>query len=73
MVILVGAPGSGKSTFCEHVMGSSLRPWTRICQVSFLISHTCLLICLNGFGLVSSSLILDVKLIISQFGVSGFC
>lgn len=32
MVILVGAPGSGKSTFCEHVMGSSLRPWTRICQ-----------------------------------------
>ncbi|KAJ6303469.1 hypothetical protein OIU77_017365 [Salix suchowensis] len=32
MVILVGAPGSGKSTFCERVMGSSLRPWTRICQ-----------------------------------------
>ncbi|KAJ6755701.1 APRATAXIN [Salix purpurea] len=32
MVILVGAPGSGKSTFCERVIGSSLRPWTRICQ-----------------------------------------
>ncbi|CAK7343852.1 unnamed protein product [Dovyalis caffra] len=32
MVILVGAPGSGKSTFSEHVMGSSSRPWTRICQ-----------------------------------------
>ncbi|XP_038906054.1 transcription factor bHLH140 isoform X2 [Benincasa hispida] len=32
MVILVGAPGSGKSTFCELVMGSSSRPWVRICQ-----------------------------------------
>ncbi|GMY25543.1 transcription factor bHLH140 [Fagus crenata] len=32
VVILVGAPGSGKSTFCEQVMGSSTRPWVRICQ-----------------------------------------
>lgn len=32
MVILVGAPGSGKSTFCELVMASSSRPWVRICQ-----------------------------------------
>ncbi|KAJ7950009.1 transcription factor bHLH [Quillaja saponaria] len=32
VVILVGAPGSGKSTFCEHVMRSSTRPWVRICQ-----------------------------------------
>ncbi|KAF2306426.1 hypothetical protein GH714_017973 [Hevea brasiliensis] len=32
VVILVGAPGSGKSTFCEHVMCSSSRPWVRICQ-----------------------------------------
>ncbi|KAK4582380.1 hypothetical protein RGQ29_025526 [Quercus rubra] len=32
VVILVGAPGSGKSTFCEQVMASSTRPWVRICQ-----------------------------------------
>ncbi|KAF7845305.1 Transcription factor bHLH140 [Senna tora] len=32
LVILVGAPGSGKSTFCEEVMRSSTRPWVRICQ-----------------------------------------
>ncbi|KAH9736664.1 transcription factor bHLH140 [Citrus sinensis] len=32
LVIMVGAPGSGKSTFCEHVMRSSARPWARICQ-----------------------------------------
>jgi aprataxin len=33
VVILVGAPGSGKSTFSEQVMSSSKRPWVRICQV----------------------------------------
>ncbi|CAN0927838.1 Transcription factor bHLH140 [Linum grandiflorum] len=33
VAILVGAPGSGKSTFCEHVMRSSTRSWTRVCQV----------------------------------------
>lgn len=33
VVILMGAPGSGKSTFCEHVMRSSTRPWVRVCQV----------------------------------------
>ncbi|XP_027334935.1 transcription factor bHLH140 isoform X2 [Abrus precatorius] len=32
LVILVGAPGSGKSTFCEDVMRSSTRPWVRVCQ-----------------------------------------
>ncbi|GAV73582.1 Macro domain-containing protein/DcpS_C domain-containing protein/AAA_33 domain-containing protein [Cephalotus follicularis] len=32
VVILIGAPGSGKSTFCEHVMRASTRPWARICQ-----------------------------------------
>lgn len=43
VVILVGAPGSGKSTFCEQVMASSTRPWVRICQVCFLCwSFSCL-------------------------------
>ncbi|KAL2337721.1 hypothetical protein Fmac_012167 [Flemingia macrophylla] len=32
LVILVGAPGSGKSTFCEEVIGASSRPWVRVCQ-----------------------------------------
>nr|VDD21478.1 unnamed protein product [Brassica rapa] len=32
VVLLVGPPGSGKSTFCESVMKSSHRPWSRICQ-----------------------------------------
>ncbi|KAJ4845470.1 hypothetical protein Tsubulata_033911 [Turnera subulata] len=32
VLILVGAPGSGKSTFCDNVMRSSSRPWVRICQ-----------------------------------------
>ncbi|KAI3781641.1 hypothetical protein L2E82_11661 [Cichorium intybus] len=32
VVILVGAPGSGKSTFCDHVMRVSTRPWVRVCQ-----------------------------------------
>ncbi|KAM1648688.1 hypothetical protein ACFX1Q_010680 [Malus domestica] len=31
VVILVGAPRSGKSTFCEHVMRST-RPWVCVCQ-----------------------------------------
>ena len=37
VAILVGAPGSGKSTFCENVMRASSRPWVRICQVSLFI------------------------------------
>ncbi|OIT21158.1 PREDICTED: transcription factor bHLH140 [Nicotiana attenuata] len=32
MVILMGAPGSGKSTFCDLVMRVSTRHWVRICQ-----------------------------------------
>ncbi|KAK8359859.1 hypothetical protein V6Z12_A04G123900 [Gossypium hirsutum] len=32
VAILVGAPGSGKSTFCENVMLASSRPWVRVCQ-----------------------------------------
>lgn len=32
VVILVGPPGSGKSTFCERVMQVSSLPWVRICQ-----------------------------------------
>lgn len=32
MVILVGAPGSGKSTFCQDVLKISNRPWVRVCQ-----------------------------------------
>nr|URM60674.1 APRATAXIN-like protein [Gymnema sylvestre] len=32
VVILVGAPGSGKSTFCDDIIRVSTRPWVRICQ-----------------------------------------
>ncbi|KAF3448118.1 hypothetical protein FNV43_RR08828 [Rhamnella rubrinervis] len=32
MVIMVGAPGSGKSTFCDQVMSLSTSPWIRVCQ-----------------------------------------
>lgn len=32
VVIMVGAPGSGKSTFCQQVIGLSTRPWLRVCQ-----------------------------------------
>ncbi|GLT92726.1 hypothetical protein SLE2022_105500 [Rubroshorea leprosula] len=32
VVVLVGAPGSGKSTFCENIMRSSSRSWARACQ-----------------------------------------
>ncbi|CAO2827081.1 unnamed protein product [Amaranthus hypochondriacus] len=32
IVIMVGAPGSGKSTFCDLVIGASSRCWVRICQ-----------------------------------------
>ncbi|GAB4857357.1 hypothetical protein Ancab_015265 [Ancistrocladus abbreviatus] len=32
IVILVGPPGSGKSTFCDNVMMGSSRSWVRICQ-----------------------------------------
>ncbi|KAK6943461.1 Aprataxin, C2HE/C2H2/C2HC zinc finger [Dillenia turbinata] len=31
-LLLVGAPGSGKSTFCDKVMLSASRPWVRVCQ-----------------------------------------
>lgn len=32
IVMLVGAPGSGKSTFCDNIIRGSSRPWARICQ-----------------------------------------
>jgi aprataxin len=32
VVLLIGPPGSGKSTFCDTAMRSSHRPWSRICQ-----------------------------------------
>ncbi|KAL0291675.1 UNVERIFIED_CONTAM: Transcription factor [Sesamum calycinum] len=32
VVVLVGLPGSGKSTFCDEVMRISSRPWARVCQ-----------------------------------------
>lgn len=40
VVLLVGPPGSGKSTFSESVMKSSHRPWSRICQVFLSLYHT---------------------------------
>ena len=45
VVILVGPPGSGKSTFCEEVMRLSTRQWVRICQVLFYNTT------LDGFNL----------------------
>lgn len=33
VVILVGAPGSGKTTFCNAVMSAARRAWVRVCQV----------------------------------------
>ncbi|KAH7677923.1 Aprataxin-like protein [Dioscorea alata] len=32
VVILIGAPGSGKTTFCNDVMSAAVRPWVRVCQ-----------------------------------------
>ncbi|XP_051132115.1 transcription factor bHLH140 [Andrographis paniculata] len=32
VLMLVGLPGSGKSTFCDEVMKLSSRPWARVCQ-----------------------------------------
>ncbi|XP_047974682.1 transcription factor bHLH140 [Salvia hispanica] len=32
ILVLIGLPGSGKSTFCEEVAKISSRPWTRVCQ-----------------------------------------
>ncbi|XP_010484759.1 PREDICTED: uncharacterized protein LOC104763037 [Camelina sativa] len=32
VVLLIGPPGSGKSTFCDTVMRSFLRPWSCFCQ-----------------------------------------
>ncbi|OAY74302.1 Transcription factor bHLH140 [Ananas comosus] len=32
VVILVGAPGSGKTTFCNAVMSAARRAWVRVCQ-----------------------------------------
>ncbi|KAG6427669.1 hypothetical protein SASPL_111915 [Salvia splendens] len=32
ILVLIGLPGSGKSTFCEEVAKISCRPWTRVCQ-----------------------------------------
>lgn len=52
VVLLIGPPGSGKSTFCDSVMKSSHRPWSRICQVLLSLSlyqlrTTCLMKFLN--------------------------
>ncbi|KAL6574576.1 hypothetical protein OROMI_011861 [Orobanche minor] len=32
VLVLIGLPGSGKSTFCDEVMRISSRPWARVCQ-----------------------------------------
>ncbi|GER55784.1 APRATAXIN-like [Striga asiatica] len=32
VLLMVGLPGSGKSTFCDEVMKISPRPWARVCQ-----------------------------------------
>ncbi|KAL8517214.1 hypothetical protein ACS0TY_015445 [Phlomoides rotata] len=32
VLVLMGLPGSGKSTFCDEVMKISSRPWARVCQ-----------------------------------------
>ena len=38
VIVLVGAPGSGKSTFCEQLMFAASLPWCRVNQVSVKIS-----------------------------------
>ncbi|CAM6083062.1 unnamed protein product [Calypogeia fissa] len=32
LLLLIGVPGSGKSTFCAKLMSNAAQPWTRICQ-----------------------------------------
>lgn len=59
VVVLVGAPGSGKSTFCDAVIGASRRTWVRVCQVSLSLSLSstqpiCLMKCFTGLALYFS-------------------
>lgn len=37
LLMLVGPPGSGKSTVCQKIVQNSARPWTRVCQVCFIL------------------------------------
>ena len=39
VLMLVGLPGSGKSTFCRRLLGIHASKWKRVCQVCLFLGH----------------------------------
>ena len=42
LLMLVGLPGSGKSTFCKRLLGIHASKWKRVCQVCLFLAHVLL-------------------------------
>ena len=42
VLILVGVPGSGKSTFCQKLMANAASPWCRINQARLYFKQNAL-------------------------------